>query len=248
MFDCIKHMTTIGQRRKQIFICPHTNWYSRKKHWSRFLSKLEKVFVVESKVKAIRSSSVFNKAYATSVDYKVTIYPCFGAIAIVGRFPFADFSHFTFASSKVVKRFAKHQNNQRRSRYWGQRCRTFVNPRKSEDIPKFVEDVGMSLSWTKFFYTLLISPVCYTSEYCNMTERNSYSGDDLTDDDEDEEELDPRVQVFKNAAMQYKFYHSELQFAVVFTGRARETERRCQLDQSFRSRTWCKYGWCIPPI
>lgn len=72
-----------------------------------------------------------------------------------------------------------------------------------------------------------------------MTERNSYSGDDLTDDDEDEEELDPRVQVFKNAAMQYKFYHSELglQFAVVFTGRARETERRCQLDQSFRSRT-----------
>ena len=47
-----------------------------------------------------------------------------------------------------------------------------------------------------------------------MTERNSYSGDDLTDDDEDEEELDPRVQVFKNAAMQYKFYHSEFGFTI----------------------------------
>ena len=37
-----------------------------------------------------------------------------------------------------------------------------------------------------------------------MAERNSCSGEDLTDEDEEEEELDPRVQVWNDTALQMK--------------------------------------------
>lgn len=40
--------------------------------------------------------------------------------------------------------------------------------------------------------------------YLIMAERNSCSGEDLTDEDEEEEELDPRVQVWNDTALQMK--------------------------------------------
>lgn len=40
--------------------------------------------------------------------------------------------------------------------------------------------------------------------YLIMAERNSCSGEDLTDEDEEEEELDPRVQVWNDTALQIK--------------------------------------------
>lgn len=144
-------MTTIGKWRKPVFISLHTDCYSRKKYRRSLFSELEKFFEVDPKIKAARSSFIFYKAYTTSVDHKLTIYPCFAAITIIRRFPFADFSHFTFSSPMFSSKLP-YQNNRERTQTLRPAVSSF---RKTDNIRQRSEDCRscvMSLSWTKFYF------------------------------------------------------------------------------------------------